>query len=135
MSSIAGETLGDVAVLEARWRDALLAKDEAALRELIHPQFELVAVRASGSLSVDLDSWLAALGGMDIAALEMKVIKQVTLPHTIVATIDACWKVRYRGQCVDERVVLTDVWVREDDRWQVIRRHSSLVPAKSPVRH
>jgi len=26
-------------------------------------------------------------------------------------------------------VLLTDVWVREDGRWRVVRRHSSPVPA------
>ncbi len=133
---MAGEaaTLPDVADLEAAWRDALLAKDQAALRSLIHPQFELVAMRATGHFSVDLEAWMAALQGMDLAALEMRVLKQVALPHTIVATLDACWKVRYRGQCIDERVLLTDVWVNEGSRWQVIRRHSSLIPAGVEIR-
>jgi len=30
---------------------------------------------------------------------------------------------------IDERVLLTDVWVRQGDSWQVVRRHSSPVPA------
>lgn len=121
----------DVTELEKAWRAALLAKDKDALRAMIHPDFELVAVRASGPASVNLDAWLKALDGMDIAALEAKVIKQIAVGNTIVATIDACWKVRYRGQCVDERVLLTDVWVEEDGRWRVIRRHSSFVPSKA----
>jgi len=37
--------------------------------------------------------------------------------------------VRYLGQPIDERVLLTDVWVREEGRWRVVRRHSSPVPA------
>lgn len=117
-----------VRALEAAWRDALLAKDEPALRRLLHPRFELVAMRAAGARTVGADEWMEKLATMDVAAVEMRVVSQITLPHTIVATVDACWKVRYRGQSIDERVFLTDVWVREDDRWQVIRRHSSLVP-------
>ena len=36
----------------------------------------------------------------------------------------------YLGQLIDERVLLTDVWVRNDGGdWQVVRRHSSPVPA------
>ena len=124
----------DVAALEDAWRSALLAKDKDALRAMIHPEFELVAVRASGPASVNLDAWLKALDGMDIAALETKVTRQLAVGNTIVATIDACWKVRYRGQCVDERVLLTDVWVEEDGRWRVIRRHSSFVPSKGDSR-
>jgi hypothetical protein len=33
------------------------------------------------------------------------------------------------GQLIDERVLLTDVWVRMGDGWQVLRRHSSPVPS------
>ena len=119
----------DVVALEAEWRDALLSKDEEALRRLIHPQYKLVGIRSTGSVAVDLEQWIAALRRMDIAALEVRVTDCVALDNVIVATVDAQWKVRYLGQPIDERVLLTDVWVREDSRWRVVRRHSSPVPA------
>ena len=119
----------DVRDLEREWRDALIAKDEDVLRRLIHPQFKLVGVRSTGSVAVDLPQWIDALNRMDIASLEVRVTECVALENTIVATVDAQWKVRYLGQLIDERVLLTDVWVREGDTWRVIRRHSSPVPA------
>lgn len=119
----------DVATLEQEWRNALLQKDEDALRRLIHPKYKLVGIRSTGSVAVDLEQWIAALRRMDIAALEVRVTDCVALDNVIVATVLAKWKVRYLGQPIDERVLLTDVWVREDDRWQVLRRHSSPVPA------
>ena len=119
----------DVKTLEAEWRDALLAKDEAALRRLIHPLYKLVGIRSTGSVAVNLEQWIAALRRMDIAALEVRVTDCVALDNVIVATVDAQWKVRYLGQPIDERVLLTDVWVREDGAWRVLRRHSSPVPA------
>jgi hypothetical protein len=119
----------DVVTLEAEWRDALLSKDEEALRRLIHPQYKLVGIRSTGSVAVDLEQWIAALRRMDIAALDVRVTDCVALDNVIVATVDAQWKVRYLGQPIDERVLLTDVWVREDGRWRVVRRHSSPVPA------
>jgi ketosteroid isomerase-like protein len=119
----------DVVTLEGEWRDALLSKDEAALRRLIHPRYKLVGIRSTGSVAVDLEQWIAALRRMDIAALEVRVTDCVALDNVIVATVEAKWKVRYLGQPIDERVLLTDVWVREDGRWQVVRRHSSPVPA------
>lgn len=118
----------DVRDLEREWRDALIAKDEATLRRLIHPQFKLVGIRSTGSVTVDLEQWIEALKRMDIANLEVRVSDCVALDNTIVATVDAQWKVRYLGQVIDERVLLTDVWVREQGGWQVIRRHSSPVP-------
>ena len=119
----------DARELEHQWRDALVAKDEAALRRLIHPQFRLVGVRSTGSVAVDLEQWIEALKRMDIASLEVRVTECVALESTMVATVDAQWSVRYLGQLIDERVLLTDVWVRDDGRWQVLRRHSSPVPA------
>jgi hypothetical protein len=118
----------DVRDLERQWRDALVAKDEAALRRLIHPQFKLVGIRSTGSVAVNLEQWIEALRRMDIASLEVRVIECVALSSTIIATVDAQWKVRYLGQLIDERVLLTDVWVREGAEWQVVRRHSSPVP-------
>ena len=87
----------DVRTLEAEWRDALLSKDEAALRRLIHPQYKLVGIRSTGSVAVDLEQWIAALRRMDIAALEVRVTDCVALDNVIVATVDAQWKVRYLG--------------------------------------
>ncbi len=119
----------DVKSLEADWRDALLAKDEDALRQLIHPLYKLVGIRSTGSVAVDLEQWIAALRRMDIVALEVRVTDCVSLENVIVATVDAQWRVRYLGQPIDERVLLTDVWVREDGRWRALRRHSSPVPS------
>ncbi|MEO6580610.1 MAG: nuclear transport factor 2 family protein [Sphingomicrobium sp.] len=118
-----------VADLERRWRDALFAKDEAALRELIHPSFKLVGIRSTGTVAVGLDAWLGALQKMNIASLEVRVTDSVRCDQTIVATVDAQWKLRFMGHTIDERVLLTDVWVKTDEGWQVVRRHSSPVPA------
>ena len=119
----------DVRELESEWRDALIAKDEAALRRLIHPQFKLVGIRSTGSVAVNLEQWITALKRMDIVNLEVRVTDCLALDNTLVATVDAQWKVRYLGQLIDERVLLTDVWVRENNDWHVVRRHSSPVPA------
>lgn len=119
----------EIRALEQQWRDALIAKDEAAIRRLIHPQFKLVGIRSTGSVAVNLDQWIEALKRMDIASLDVRVIECVALENTMVATVDAQWQVRYLGQLIDERVLLTDVWVREDGEWQVVRRHSSPVPS------
>lgn len=118
----------DVRNLERQWRDALFAKDEASLRRLIHPQFKLVGIRSTGTVAVGLDDWLVALRRMDLISLEVRVMDSVRLDQTIVATVDAQWKLRFMGHAIDERVLLTDVWVQVEEGWQVVRRHSSPVP-------
>ena len=119
----------DIKDLERQWRDALFAKDEAQLRKLIHPQFKLVGIRSTGTVAVGLEDWLIALQKMDLISLEVRVMDSVRLDQTMVATVDAQWKLRFMGHAIDERVLLTDVWVKIDDDWQVVRRHSSPVPA------
>ena len=114
-----------VARLEAEWRDALFAKDEAKLRALIHPDFQLVGVRGEAPVTLDLTAWIDALASMDVVDLVVDVMHCCREGNTIVATVDARWSVRYLGQTVQERVLLTDVWVEGADGWQVIRRHSS----------
>ena len=124
-----GAKAPDVFGLERQWRDALFAKDEAALRKLIHPLFKLVGIRSTGTVAVGLDDWLGALKKMDIASLDVRVTDSVCVGSTIVATVDAQWKLRFMGHTIDERVLLTDVWTETDIGWQVLRRHSSPVPA------
>ena len=119
----------DIRDLERQWRDALFAKDEARLRQLIHPQFKLVGIRSTGTVAVSLEDWILALQKMDLISLEVRVMEAVQFDQTIVATVDAQWKLRFMGHAIDERVLLTDVWVRFDEGWQVVRRHSSPVPA------
>jgi hypothetical protein len=46
----------------------------------------------------------------------------------MVGTVEARWRVSYLDRPVEDRVLLTDVWVCEDGRWQVVRRHSSPIP-------
>jgi hypothetical protein len=118
----------DIRDLERQWRDALFAKDEGRLRELIHPQFKLVGIRSTGTVAVSLEDWLVALQKMDLISLEVRVMDSLRLDQTIVATVDAQWKLRFMGHAIDERVLLTDVWVKFDQGWQVVRRHSSPVP-------
>ena len=119
----------DIRDLERQWRDALFAKDEAKLRQLIHPQFKLVGIRSTGTVGVSLEDWLVALQKMDLVSLEVRVMDSVRLDQTLVATVDAQWKLRFMGHAIDERVLLTDVWVKTDEGWCVVRRHSSPVPA------
>lgn len=119
----------DIEALEQAWRDALFAKDEKALRRLIHPKFQLVGIRSTGTVAVGLEQWLETLDRMDIANLEVAVRDSVLCKSTMVATVDAKWKLRFMRHLIDERVLLTDVWVKDGKEWQVIRRHSSPVPA------
>jgi hypothetical protein len=103
------------------------------LRLLIHPRFVLIGTRANGAFTLSRDEWLEAIQRRELAGITLNVRDAVVLEHVMVGTVEAKWRVRYLGREIEDCVLLTDVWVREDGRWQVIRRHSSPVPTQECV--
>ena len=117
-----------IEAVEREWRDALCAKDMDRLRSLIHPAFVLIGTRATGPFTMTRDEWLEAIQRRELVSIELTVQDALVLDQVMVGTVHAKWCVKYLGREIEDIVLLTDVWVCEDDRWQVIRRHSSPVP-------
>jgi ketosteroid isomerase-like protein len=114
--------------VEREWRDALCAKDMTKLRSLVHPKFTLIGTRAAGSFTLNRDEWLDAIQKREVVNVELAVRDAVVLADVMLGTVEARWRVRMVGREVEDCVLLTDVWVCENDRWQVVRRHSSPLP-------
>ena len=118
--------------LERDWRDALCAKDIDRLRSLIHPKFTLIGTRASGAFTMTREEWLDAIQKRELISIDLDVREAVVFDAMMIGTVEAKWRIAYLGRPIDDSVLLTDVWVCEDDRWQVVRRHSSPVPNAAP---
>jgi len=114
--------------LECQWRDALLSGDVDRLRTLIHPRFVLIGTRSTGPFTIKREEWLAAVQQREILAIDLEIRDAVILDQVMIGTIQARWKVKYLGGEIEDCVLLTDVWVRDGDRWTVVRRHSSPAP-------
>ena len=114
--------------LESEWRDALLSGDVDRLRTLIHPRFVLIGTRSAGPFVIDREEWLAAVQQREVVAIELNIRDAVVFDEVMIGTIEARWTVKYLGGEIDDSVLLTDVWVREGDKWTVVRRHSSPAP-------
>jgi ketosteroid isomerase-like protein len=119
--------------LERQWRDALCAKDMDQLRSLIHPDFVLIGTRASGPFTLNRDEWLEAIQKRELVTIELEVGDATILDQVMVGTVQAKWRVKYLGREIEDSVLLTDVWVFDDERWRVVRRHSSPVPVPASV--
>jgi ketosteroid isomerase-like protein len=115
--------------LEREWRDALCAKDVDKLRSLIHPNFKLIGTRASGPFTLSREEWLEAIEKRELISIDLDIKDATVFEHVMVGTVEARWRVSYLGRPIEDSVLLTDVWVCENGRWQVVRRHSSPVPA------
>jgi ketosteroid isomerase-like protein len=115
--------------LEREWRDALCNKDMDRLRALVHPDFVLIGTRSTGPFMMERDEWLDAIQRRDVDSIDLDVRDATTLADVMIGTVHARWRIKYLGRVIEDCVVLTDVWVKEDGQWQAIRRHSTPAPA------
>ena len=117
-----------IRALECEWRDALCAKDVDRLRTLIHPEFMLIGTRSTGPFMLNRDEWLDAIQKRELISIDLEIRDSVAFEQTMVGTIAARWRVKYLGGEIEDCVLLTDVWVYDEGRWKVVRRHSSPAP-------
>jgi ketosteroid isomerase-like protein len=115
--------------LEREWRDALCSKDMARLRRLVHPDFVLIGTRSTGPFMMRRDEWLNAIQRREVESIEVEIRDSTALEQVMVGTVHARWRLKYLGRIIEDCVVLTDVWVLDEGRWQAIRRHSTPSPA------
>jgi hypothetical protein len=114
--------------LERDWRDALCRKDMERLESLVHKDFVLIGTRSTGPFMMNREQWLDAIQRRDVDAIELEVQDATVLDNLMIGTIQARWRLKYLGRVIEDCVVLTDVWVNDDGRWQAIRRHSTPAP-------
>lgn len=117
-----------IAGLERDWRDALCNKDMERLHSLVHKDFILIGTRSTGPFMMNRDQWIDAIQRRDVEAIELDVQDATVLDNLMIATVQARWRLKYLGRIIEDCVVLTDVWVKDDGRWQAIRRHSTPAP-------
>jgi len=118
-----------IAGLEREWRDALCGKDMERLRSLMHRDFVLIGTRASGPFLMHRDDWLDAIQRRDVETIEFEVRDATAFDNVMIGTVHARWRLKYLGRVIEDCVLLTDVWVKEEGRWVAIRRHSTPAPA------
>ncbi len=118
-----------IAGLEREWRDALCSKDMKRLAGLMHPDFVLIGTRSTGPFMMSRDEWLEAIQRRDVDTIEFDVRDATQLDNVMIGTVHARWRLKYLGRAIEDCVLLTDVWVKDGDRWVAIRRHSTPAPA------
>lgn len=115
--------------LEHEWRDALCTKDMDRLRTLVHPDFVLIGTRSTGPFQMHREEWLTAIQNREVNDIAIMVHDATVLDDVMIGTVHARWRLTYLGRTVEDCVLLTDVWVLDDGKWQAIRRHSTPSPA------
>jgi ketosteroid isomerase-like protein len=126
---LAGTNCEVIEGLEREWRDALCKKDIERLRALVHKDFVLIGTRSTGPFMMTRDEWLDAIQRRDVDAIDVEVQDATVMKDIMIGTVQARWRLKYLGRAIEDCVMLTDVWVKDDGRWQAIRRHSTPAPS------
>jgi len=96
--------------------------DQARLAELLADEFTLLG--AAGEL--DRAGLLEAAGGTyEIDSFSYDEIDSEVYGNTAVLVSRYRQAGRFAGADVSRDLRVTDIWVRRDGRWQIVRRHAS----------
>jgi ketosteroid isomerase-like protein len=126
---VAAKSVDLIQALEREWCDALCSKDMDRLRNLVHPDFMLIGTRSTGPFMMGRDEWLDAIQRREVQSIDIDVRDATVLDQVMVGTVQARWRLKYLNRIIEDCVVLTDVWVFDEGRWQALRRHSTPAPA------
>jgi ketosteroid isomerase-like protein len=118
----------EVREAERKFDAAIVAKDLPALEALLAPEYRLVGIRSTGVSDMPRPAWFAALSRMSFDHLTAEVRSVEVFGDIALAAVEGDWALDFDGRGIDERFYLTDVWVRRDGRWRIVRRHSSPYP-------
>jgi ketosteroid isomerase-like protein len=102
---------------------AVQEHDRARLEILLAPEFTLLG--AAGEL--DRDGLLdAAAGRYVIDDFGYEEIDPEVYGNTAVVVSRYRQEARFDGRDVSARLHVTDVWVRRQSRWRIVRRHATV---------
>ena len=95
----------------------------------------MIGSHASGPFMLTRDEWLEAVQKRKVVGIDVSIKDAIAFDNVMVGTIEARWHVSYLGQTLDDSVIMTDVWIYDEGRWRVVRRHLSPIPVQSPLHH
>ena len=102
---------------------AVQVHDTARLEELVADEFTLQG--AAGQL--DRSAFLeAAAGPYEISEFSYEEIDPDVYGNSAVVVSRYRQTGRLEGRDLAHRMHVTDVWVRRDGRWQIVRRHATI---------
>ena len=122
MNGVVAAVAHELGELSHELVDAVRRHDQARLEELLAAEFSLNG--AAGVL--DREAFLdAAAGPYEIDDFAYDELDPEVYGNTAVCVSRYRQVARLDGRDVSGELHVTDVWVRRDGRWQIVRRHAS----------
>jgi ketosteroid isomerase-like protein len=117
----------ELARLEEEWMSAMQARDMDRLEELVSPGFRFMAIHLSPE-PFSREQWMgAAREGYTIVSFAYEHMDVDVFGDTGVIHARYSQVANYESTNLSNVFQLTDIWARQDGRWQVVARHSSIL--------
>lgn len=123
--------------LERQWNDAILRRDVSAAANFQANEYKLVIGAEGQPLQViPREMWLSVLPRYVIHRHEITEMHVSVWGDVAVATLAIIQVAEpLNGRDISGNFLITDVWVRRDEKWMIAERHSSRQEkASAPVR-
>jgi ketosteroid isomerase-like protein len=117
----------EISRLEEDWMRAMQERDEARLEELVGETFRFTALHLHPDPMPRNDWMLAAMTGYSILSFHFSDMDVDVAENTAVVHARYSQVASYNNVDLSNVYRLTDVWAREDGRWRVVARHSSIL--------
>jgi ketosteroid isomerase-like protein len=121
------EVAAEIRAAEHQWMDAWLRRDLTTCAAILADEFLIVS--SLGGIVADKAGWLrGAQGPMEGKAFGFDEFRLHQYGDVVVAQCLYHQEATAHGQDWGGTFRMTDVWVRRAGRWQVVSRHSTMLP-------
>lgn len=113
----------EVRAASAEWADAIKRQDAEAAGRILGAEYALMA---PGLGEMPRAQWLAFLPQYVVHSYEFTDVKVHVYGETAVMRSRYTQNATVGGKDRSGAMLVTDVWVKRDGRWQVVARHTSM---------
>jgi ketosteroid isomerase-like protein len=114
----------EVRAAAVAWSDAIQRRDVEACERILGAEY---ALRTSGLREMPRATWLASLPEYVVHSYAFTAITVDVYGETAVMRSTYTQSATVFGVDRSGEMLVTDVWVKRDGRWQVVVRHTSML--------
>ena len=116
------ETIDELKDLSVAWMQAWKDNNIPFLEKILAPEFRLLT---SELWIMPRDQWLANIPNYICEEFEFKLQEIREYGNMGVVQSNYSQKANFNGQDRSGDFLMTDIWVKQDEEWKVVHRHTS----------
>lgn len=117
---------------EEQWLKALQAQDAGAVSELLHDEFTSTSARSTGEV-LRKREYIATVPQLKVCEYQLKNVSVYNVGSVVVVKARLICDSKFGNLDLHDDLLITDVWLKIDDRWMAITRHASRTPNEQRV--